>query len=374
MSSALYALDADQVELGATVRALLEEIDPGGGGAAQPRGDRRLWKDLAARLGPARIVGPPEAGGATPRSVELSVVSFELGRSLACVPFLSTVGLAASLLARVPDHPVSMRLLPRIAEGVAVATVALADQAGSWDAEHCSVRAVPDGGQWRLTGEKHFVLDGQRAEAILVVADTPDGAAVFAVRNASGPDADRPVVTPLEVLDQTRPQAAVRFLATPAAMLAEPGSGRAHLDAVRDLAVSYLAAEQAGGAERLLELVIDHVQTRVQFGRPIGSFQAVKHACADMLLLVESAKAAAWGASAAAAAGSAEFPALASLAKAYCSDAFVTVATEAIQLFGGLGFTWDHPAHRYFRRAVTDNQLFGDPYLHRELLAQRAGV
>jgi alkylation response protein AidB-like acyl-CoA dehydrogenase len=373
-----FALDEGQLTLGVTVRGFLEACSDEAAVRRQMMSvagyQPDTWKQLAMQLGLTGLALPGSVGGAGKTSVELSVVFSELGRSLACLPFLSTVGMAASLLARVPADSQTSQYLAGIIDGSVLATVALADAEGTWDDRRPSVHAVADGDGWLLTGEKHYVLDAHLANLILVGAATNDGFAVFAVENDPNCGSARLEVTPLEVLDRTRRQSTIRLNGVPGRLVGEPGSGRLLLDGVRDLAAVYLAAEQAGGAERLLELVVEHAKARIQFGRPIGSFQAVKHKCAEMLLLVESAKSAAYYSSAAAAEGSEEFPALASLAKAYCSDAYLSVATTAIQLFGGIGFTWEHPAHLYFRRANGSSQLFGDPYYHREMLARRLGV
>jgi alkylation response protein AidB-like acyl-CoA dehydrogenase len=175
-------------------------------------------------------------------------------------------------------------------------------------------------------------------------------------------------------MDQTRKQARIEFASTPARLVGGDGQGWSTLDRVLDLAAVALAAEQVGGAQRVLDMAVDYAKTRVQFGRPIGSFQAIKHKCADMLLEVESAKSAAYYAAWCASELNDELPAMASMAKAYCSEAYFHCAAENIQIHGGIGFTWEHPAHLYFKRAKSSELLFGDPTYHRELLAQRIGL
>jgi alkylation response protein AidB-like acyl-CoA dehydrogenase len=168
--------------------------------------------------------------------------------------------------------------------------------------------------------------------------------------------------------------ARLRFDATPARLL-EGGSGAwPVVQHVLDIAAAVLATEQVGGAQRVLEMATDYARERIQFGRPIGSFQAIKHKCADMLVEVEAARSAAYRALAAAEAGEADLPLLASIAKAYCSDAYLRCATDNIQVHGGMGFTWEHPAHLYFRRAKSSELLLGDPTYHRSLVAERAGI
>jgi alkylation response protein AidB-like acyl-CoA dehydrogenase len=193
---------------------------------------------------------------------------------------------------------------------------------------------------------------------------------VFAVeRGASGFAAN-----PLETMDQTRKQARLTFDSTPARLIGAEGAGWEPISRMLDLAAAAMAAEQVGGAQRVLEMCVEYAKVRMQFGRPIGSFQAIKHKCADLLLEVESAKSAAYYAGWAAAEDDDEVPAAASLAKAYCSEAYSHAVAENIQIHGGIGFTWEHPAHLYYKRALSSEVLLGDPRHHRELLAQRIGI
>jgi alkylation response protein AidB-like acyl-CoA dehydrogenase len=213
------------------------------------------------------------------------------------------------------------------------------------------------------------VIDGHIADLILVVGRTPAGLSLFGVKG----DAEGLTRTPLATMDQTRKQARLEFVDTG---LADRDRRRCRAGAVQDLdlAAVALAAEQVGGAQRCLDSSVEYAKTRIQFGRPIGSFQAIKHKCADMLLEVESAKSAAYYAGWAAAEDSDELPVVASLAKSYCSEAYFHAAAETIQIHGGIGFTWEHPAHLYFKRAKSSELMLGDPSYHRELLAQRIGI
>jgi alkylation response protein AidB-like acyl-CoA dehydrogenase len=260
--------------------------------------------------------------------------------------------------------------LPGIADGTTLATVALAEASGRWDEGGITLEATGSGSSWTLTGEKLYVLDGHLADLILVPARTSTGVSVFAVDKG----ADGLTTTGLSTMDQTRKQARVTFEGTPARLVGAEGAGWAAVSKMLDLAVVALAAEQVGGAQRVLEMAVDYAKVRVQFGRPIGSFQAIKHKCADMLLEVESAKSAAYYAGWAAAEDNDELPVVASLAKSYCSEAYFHATAENIQIHGGIGFTWEHPAHLYFKRAKSSELLFGDPTYHRELLAQRIGI
>ena len=215
-----------------------------------------------------------------------------------------------------------------------------------------------------------FVLDGNVANLLLVAAKTDAGVSIFSVDPA-----DASVTrTNLATMDQTRKQSKIELAGTPATLIGTDGAGWTTLERVLDLVAVALAAEQVGGAQKVLETAVQYAKDRVQFGRPIGSFQAIKHKCADMLLEVESAKSAAYYAAWCAAELNDELPSVASLAKAYCSEAYFHAAAENIQIHGGIGFTWEHPAHLYFKRAKSSELLFGDPTYHRELLAQRIGI
>jgi alkylation response protein AidB-like acyl-CoA dehydrogenase len=283
---------------------------------------------------------------------ERAVVLEEAGRALLCAPYLATVTAAPLLPEDVQDA---------IAGGLCIATVAFAEASGRWDAGGVATRAVKSpGGRWRLEGEKSYVVDGSAAD-VLVVAARPDGAGEIALFQVDG-DAAGVDRAPLATVDLTRRQARVRLAATPARRL--KGSAQTALD----VCAVALAAEQVGGAERALEMAVEHAGRRVQFGRPIGSFQAVKHLCAEMLLDLESARGAAEQASSAV--GTDDLVEAAAVAKVCCSEAYVRIASDSLHVHGGLGFTWDHDAHLYFRRARSSLHLFGDPRYHRERLAR----
>jgi alkylation response protein AidB-like acyl-CoA dehydrogenase len=358
-----------QERLRARARSFLDEVSP----PSEVRRlmetelgfDREVWLRLAADHDLVGLHLPQEVGGAGLGWVEQSVVLEETGRVLLCAPYLATVTAAAAILASRGEEDV----LSAVAGGLCTATLAVAEASGRWDAEGVQTRAVgsPGGGGWRLEGEKSYVVDGAAADVLVVAARTDDDGDVtlFLV------DADAPGLTrgPLATVDQTRKQARITLSATPARPL--PG---ASLGAAMDLCAVALAAEQVGGAQRCLEATVDHARRRVQFGRPIGSFQAVKHLCAEMLLEIESARGAAFYAASAAARGDPELPAAAAVAKACCSESYVRVATDSLHVHGGLGFTWDHDAHLYFKRARSSQLLFGDPRHHREQLARRLGL
>ncbi|MCU0269344.1 MAG: acyl-CoA/acyl-ACP dehydrogenase [Acidimicrobiales bacterium] len=332
--------------------------------------DPEVWSQMAEQLGLQSLIIPEDFGGQGFGYVELIVVLEEMGRALLCAPYFSSVVLAANTLLQSGDDAAKAAYLPGIASGETVATLAFTEPNGRWDESGVELTATQDGGAWKLTGTKMFVLDGHTANLVLVAARTGKGVSLFAVDG----DAAGLTRTALATMDQTRKQAKLEFAGVEGRLVGEEGAGWDVLSTVLDLAAVALAAEQVGGAQKCLDMSVEYAKVRVQFGRPIGSFQAIKHKCADMLLEVESAKSAAYYAGWCAAEMNDELPAVASLAKAYCSEAYFHAAAENIQIHGGIGFTWEHPAHLYFKRAKSSELLFGDPTYHRELLAQRIGI
>ncbi|WP_307819231.1 acyl-CoA dehydrogenase family protein [Planobispora siamensis] len=328
MDAADMTLTEEQADLRDAVRAFL---------SARPDAP---WHRLAAELGVAGLAVPEEYGGAGCGPAETAVVCEELGGALSPHPYLATAVLAVGALVAGGDRAAMARLLPGIADGSRTATVLLPGDAD----------LTLSGG--RLTGTAPYALEG---EVVLAFAD---GELVEAVPSAR---------TPHTTLDPTRPLTALAFDAVPV-LPAGDGTG---WERVRDLGVTGLAAEQVGGAARCLESAVAHAGQRHQFGRPIGSFQAVKHKLADLLLLVESARSAAL---AAARSPAGELSVAAAVAGSYCTEAYLAAAGENIQIHGGTGITWEHPAHRYFKRATSDAQLFGPPQAHRARLAAAAGL
>jgi alkylation response protein AidB-like acyl-CoA dehydrogenase len=369
-----FAFSEEQDELRRSVRRFLEDRSP----MTEVRRlmettegfDRAVWEQMANQLGLQSLIVPEDYGGAGFSFVELAVVLEETGAALLGGPLFPTVALATTALLASGDESAKADLLPGIASGDTIATVALTEESGRWDLESVETAATATADGWRLDGRKMFVLDGHVATLVLVAARTPAGVSLFAV------DGDAPGMTrtPLATMDQTRKQAKLELAGTPARLVGEDGGAGPVLGQMLDLAAVALAAEQVGGAQRCLDMSVEYAKTRIQFGRPIGSFQAIKHKCADMLLEVESAKSAAYYAAWAAAESSEELPVVASLAKSYCSEAYFHAAAENIQIHGGIGFTWEHDAHLYFKRAKSSELLFGDPAYHRELLAQRIGI
>ena len=369
-----FAFSDEQEELRRVVRSFLEDKSPETAVREQMETDQgydeAVWEQMGSQMGLQGLIVPEEYGGSGYSYVELTVVLEEMGRALLCAPFFSTVVLAANTLMQSGDDNAKKAHLPAIASGETVATLAFTEENGRWDLDGIEATASGSGSDYTIDGTKMYVLDGHIANLIIVAARTDNGVSLFCVDG----DADGLSRTQLATMDQTRKQAKLEFSSTPATLLGEEGKGGEVLTTVLDLAAVALAAEQVGGAQMCLDMSVEYAKERVQFGRPIGSFQAIKHKCADMLLEVESAKSAAYYAGWCAAEMNEELPSVASLAKAYCSEAYFHATAENIQIHGGIGFTWEHPAHLYFKRAKSSELLFGDPTYHRELLAQRIGI
>jgi alkylation response protein AidB-like acyl-CoA dehydrogenase len=352
-----FAFSEEQEELRRITRQFLESKSP----ETEVRAlmdttdgyDPAVWAQMANELGLQSLTVPEE-----------------MGRALLCAPYFSTVVLATNALLHSGDEAAKKDLLPGIASGETIAALAFTEPNGKWDESGIEATAQRDGDGWRIDGTKMFVLDGHLANLLIVAARTDGGVSLFKVDGA----AEGLTRTALSTMDQTRKQAKLELANVPATLIGTEGEGWKTLDRVLDLAAVGLAAEQVGGAQKVLEMAVQYAKDRVQFGRPIGSFQAIKHKCADMLLEVESAKSAAYYAAWCAAELNDELPEVACLAKAYCSEAYFHSAAENIQIHGGIGFTWEHPAHLYFKRAKSSELLFGDPTYHRELLAQRLGI
>jgi alkylation response protein AidB-like acyl-CoA dehydrogenase len=369
-----FAFTDEQDELRKTVRSFLDSKSPETAVREQMDTesgyDPAVWSQMGEQMGLQGLAIPEEFGGSGYTFVELGIVLEEMGRSLLCAPYFSTVVLAANTLLQSGDDAAKKEYLPGIASGETIATLAFTEPSGKWDESGITMTATGSGSDWKLSGTKMFVLDGHTASLIIVAAKTGKGVSLFAVDG----DAAGLTKTPLSTMDQTRKQAKLEFADTPAKLIGTEGDGWKTLSSVLDLAAIGLAAEQVGGAQKVLDMAVEYAKVRVQFGRPIGSFQAIKHKCADMLLEVESAKSAAYYGMWCAAEMNDELPSVASLAKAYCSEAYFHATAENIQIHGGIGFTWEHPAHLYFKRAKSSELLFGDPTYHRELLAQRIGI
>ena len=377
--AARFSFSDEQEEFRDVVRRFLDEKSPPSEVRRlmeTPEGhDPEVWKLLGRDLGLSSIQIPEEYGGQGFGFAELGIALEETGRALLCAPYFGSVALAGNAILVAGTETRKKELLPGIASGEVIAALALAEPEGRWGADGVSLTATLADGGFRLDGTKSFVLDGHTADLLVVVARSPgsagaQGLSFFSV-DGDAPGLERRL---LSTVDATRKQASLRFSAVRGELLGELGAGAAPLARTLELAAIALANEMVGGAQKALEMAVDYAKTRVQFGRPIGSFQAIKHKCADVLLEVELAKSAAYYAAAAATDDDPELPALASLAKSLASDAYRLAAAENIQIHGGIGFTWEHDAHLYFKRAKGCEVFLGDPAHHRELLAQRLGI
>jgi alkylation response protein AidB-like acyl-CoA dehydrogenase len=332
--------------------------------------DDEVWAMLTGQLGLSGIVVPARYGGAGYGLVELGIVLEEMGRALLVAPYFSTVVLAGQALAASGDEDAMARWLPGIADGSITAALAVAEESGSWDLADVTVAAEAAGDGWTVSGTKLYVVDGHTADVLLVVARAPDGHGVFAVEgDAPGVERAR-----LDALDLTRPLASVSLRDARAVRVGAGRDTAAWLSEVTDRVLAALAAEQLGGAARCLDLSVEYAKVREQFGRPIGSFQAIKHKCATLFLEVEGGRSAVSQATAALAGGEPDASLAAALAYVHCSAAFTRAAKECIQIHGGIGYTWEHDAHLYLRRAKSSELFLGPPARQRARLAALAGI
>lgn len=318
--------------------------------------DRDLWRQLAEQ-GVLGMLVDDEHGGLDFGALELEAVAEETGAALLPAPFISSAVLTVALINAAGSDADRQRLLPGLVDGTAIGTVALTGPCGSWTPGGVDVREGVDG---TLTGSAHYVTWGQIADVVLVIARTGDGIGVFEVA-ADADGFERSAVT---VFDPTVRLSTYTFSDTPAQRL-----GTAGWEAVQealDYAIVASAGEQVGGARRIFDMTVDYLKTRIQFGRQIGSFQALKHMAADLLLDLENATSAAQHAANEKAVGSETAYGAVALAGFSCAEAYQNITMQAIQMHGGIGFTWEHPAHLFVRRARTGMQLFGGPRLHRE--------
>ncbi|GAA2867445.1 acyl-CoA dehydrogenase family protein [Pseudonocardia halophobica] len=340
-----------------TVRRLMES-DPGF--------DAKAWTRLGSELGVLGLSVPEEQGGVGGTLVDQAVAVEELGATLYPGPVFGTVALAIPALVAASDGPVRSELLGPLVEGTRTAAVAVADRAGAFDPAAVTVRAARAGDDWALSGTVERVVDAAAADDLLVAATGPDGVALFAVDATAG-GVER---TPLTTLDLTRRQATLRFTDAPARLLAGPDEAERVIGHALVVGSVLLAVEQVGASQHLLDLTVEYAKGRLQFGRPIGSFQAVKHRLADMLVDLEHARSAAYHAVWALGDGSDDPALAASIAQATCSEAFSRIAADTIQLHGGIGFTWEYQAQLYYKRAITDAALLGSAEQHRARIAR----
>ena len=352
------SLTAEQRDLRDAVRGLLAR----NGAPADGRGDRGwLWRRLCREVGVAGLAIPERYGGAGAGAAETGVVMEELGRDLTRSPMLGSAVLAAQALLATGDDAACARLLPAIAAGSATAALAWTTRAGHWDSGEVAGQARAAGGGWELDGEAHYVLDGDTAGVLLVAARAAGQTGLFEV----DPGQDGVCRTASPAMDMTRRLAVLRLTGARGRRVGGDAAGA--LDRARDLACLALGAEQVGAARRALDLTVGYAMTRVQFGQVIGGFQALRHRMADLHVLVESARSLS---RAAASAGSGSGSGLqAAAVKVYCSDVLTRTAAEMIQRHGANGITWEHPAHRYLKRAHGARLLFGRPDRHAAAIA-----
>jgi alkylation response protein AidB-like acyl-CoA dehydrogenase len=336
-----------------------------------------LWKKLAS-LGWLGLAIPERFGGSGRSLLDLVIVLEEAGKALLPGAYFSTAVLGASTLAYAASATQKRRWLPGIADGSTTVTVAFLEPSLRYDSAGIRLEAKRRGTGWVLRGEKSFVLDAGVADWILVAARTARAAAdagitLFAVeREAPGLE-----ITPLRGIDRTRRQSNLRFegvIVPEKQVLGRPGAGWRPLARALSHAVTGLCAETVGVAAGALERAVDYAKQRRQFGRPIGSFQAVKHKCVDMLVAVENARSLSYWAAWAVAHADREAPKALAMAKAYTSDMGKTVTGEAIQVHGGVGFTWEHDVHLYYRRALANEAMFGSAPHHREAVARHLAL
>ena len=342
--------------------------------------DDAVWAQLA-ELGIPGLAIPEEYGGLGLGVTELSLVMEAAGAALLCAPLLSSAVLGTALLRRVAGRAAQADLLPPLASGARRAAVALGDPAADGLGVVPTATARPAAAGWAVSGACRFVLDGHTADDILVAARAPGGVVgVFAV-DAAAPGVRR---SPMATLDLTRKQSVLSFADAPARPLSEPGAdATAAIGEVLDWARVLLAAEQVGGAAACLDAAVEYARTRAQFGRLIGSFQAVKHTCANMLITLEGARATMLDAVRAAGSGSGNsgpgsgnlaLALAASLSQVACSDGYFAIASDALHVHGGIGFTWEHSSHLYFRRAKSSQLMLGAPGHHRARLLEAVGL
>jgi alkylation response protein AidB-like acyl-CoA dehydrogenase len=373
-----FAFSDEQEEFRGVLRRFLEERWP----IAEvfrwmetPAGyDPALWKQMALELGLQGVQLPERYGGQGFGLLELGIVMEETGRALLCAPYFSSVCLAANAILEVASEEQKTALLPGIASGETIATLALLDAGDAWDPAAVELEFRRDGDACVLEGAKRLVTDGASAALILVAARQRgsrgrDGVTLLAVRS------DQPGLSaaPVEALDATRKLADLRFEGVRAACLGGEGAAADGLTTALDRARVCLAAESAGGAQHCLDSAVSYAAERVQFGRPIGSFQAIKHRCAEVLLEVESARSAASWACWTADEDPGGLALAASVAKSFCGDAYQRAAAENLHIHGGVGFTWEADPHLYLKRARAAATLLGSPAWHRTRIAECKG-
>jgi alkylation response protein AidB-like acyl-CoA dehydrogenase len=328
--------------------------------------ERDGWHAINTALGLTAIRIPEDFGGYGFSFGDQCIVLEEMGRALLCAPYFATAVLAAGAVMNAGTEVEKQALLPGIAAGETIATFAWVEDNGRWDAESTALTATAKSGQIVLNGHKSYVVDGHTADLIVVLARAPQGLSLFTV------DGNAPGLTrrALKSMDPTRKFARLEFNRVAARPLGPAGGAAAPFARTMVEAAVCLANEMVGGADRLREDALAYAMMRMQFGKPIASFQSMKHKQADMLLEVELAKSTAYYAADSLDNGDEDAAANAHLAKACAGDAYVQTAIHAVQIHGGIGFTWDNDTHLWFKRAKSSEVLLGDANYHRELMMQ----
>lgn len=337
-----------------SVRRLMETTPPY---------DARAWQRLGSELGVLGLAVPEDDGGAGGTLVDQAVAVEELGASLACGPVFGTVFLAIPALVAASASPTRDALLAELVEGRRTAAFVVPDHAGTFHPESVTITATAAGDGVNLTGSAERVVDAGAADVLLVAANGPDGVALYTVEGTATERTD------LVTLDLTRPQASVQFSGAAAQLVAGADEADRVITHALHVGATLLAVEQVGIAAHLLDLAVDYAKARLQFGRPIGSFQAVKHRLSDMLVDAEHARSTAYHAAWALTDGSDDAALAASIAQSTCSAASARIAADTIQVLGGIGFTWEHQTHLYFKRATADAALLGSAEQHRDRVA-----
>ena len=333
--------------------------------------ERDGWRAIDTALGLTAIRIPEAYGGYGLGFGDQCIVLEEMGRALLCAPYFATAVLAAGAIINAGTEAEKQMLLPGIAAGETTATLAWVEDNGRWEAEGTALTAMEEGGDFVLNGHKNYVMDGHSADLIVVLARAPQGLSLFTVDvAAAGGNAPGLTRRALKTMDQTRKFARLEFDRVAARPLGAVGGAAAPFARTMIEAAICLANEMVGGADRLREDALAYAMMRMQFGRPIASFQSMKHKQADMLLEVELAKSAAYYAAASLDDGDADAAANAHLAKALASDTYTQTAIHAVQIHGGIGFTWDNDTHLWFKRAKSSEVLLGDAAYHREKMLQ----
>lgn len=372
-----FTFNEEQGLLAESARGFFESYDSAAVRAAfasEAGYDQARWRRLIDELGWTGIAVPENDGGLGLGQVELAIVQLEMGRALYASPFFSSICLAASAILAAGSAAQRQQLLPALISGDSIAALACTGSQGRPGCAGVEAVLTPASGGFTLSGEAGFVVFGHAADLLVIAARAPGSSGTDGISLLALPRATAGIgVEKLESLDLTRPYAKLRFdnVAVPAeAVLGEPGKAAAAFERALALANIALAAETVGGAERCLAFTTEYAKQRHQFGRPIGSFQAIKHRLADMMVLVEASKSAVYYAACTADEAPEQLAEAAAVAKAFCADAFFKCAGDAIQLHGGIGFTWEHDAHLFFKRARASMNLLGDPIHQREQVAE----